>query len=269
MSVKIDQGRRAVTLSLELPGTPEQVWQAIATGPGMTAWFVPTDLEEREGGAVTFHLGPGMDSHGRVTAWQPPHRITYEEAGWSGEAPPLATEFVVEARQGGTCTVRLVHSLFTESDEWDRELESMESGWPPFFAVLRLYLSRWPGQRSASIRPTGGFAGTTAEAWAAITAALGLDGAAPGERRETPAGRSPPLAGTVETITTDERHSEVMLRLDRPAPGAALIGSYSWGGRVQVAMNLYVYGEDADAIVAREEPRWDAWMAERFPQAAD
>jgi uncharacterized protein YndB with AHSA1/START domain len=258
-------GRRAVTVSVELPGTPEQVWQAIATGPGFTAWFVPTEVEEREGGAVVFHLGPDMDSHGRVTVWEPPHRITYEEAGWNGDAPPLATEVTVETRGGGTCTVRMVHSLFTESDAWDRELEGMQSGWPPFFAVLRLYLAHWPGRHAASIRPTGGFAGTEAEAWEAVTAALGLTGAKPGERRRAPDG-APALAGAVENVTGDPRHHEVMLRLAAPAPGAGLIGSYEYGGKVRIAISLYIYGDDADAVVAREQPRWDAWLAERFPQ---
>ena len=28
--------------SVEVPGTPEQVWQAIATAKGMSAWFLPT-----------------------------------------------------------------------------------------------------------------------------------------------------------------------------------------------------------------------------------
>jgi uncharacterized protein YndB with AHSA1/START domain len=26
--------------TIEVPGTPEQVWEAIATGPGTEAWFV-------------------------------------------------------------------------------------------------------------------------------------------------------------------------------------------------------------------------------------
>ena len=77
MTVETDKpGCRAVTVSVELPGTPEQVWQAIATGPGFAAWFVPTDVEEREGGAVTFHLGPDLESHGRVTVWDPPLTVT-------------------------------------------------------------------------------------------------------------------------------------------------------------------------------------------------
>ena len=44
MSVKKDAfGRRSVTVEVEVPGTPEEVWQAIATGPGVSSWFVPTE----------------------------------------------------------------------------------------------------------------------------------------------------------------------------------------------------------------------------------
>jgi uncharacterized protein YndB with AHSA1/START domain len=63
MSVKVEaNGRRSVELEFELPGTPEAVWQALATGPGISSWFVPTDIEERDGKpvAVNYHFGPGM-----------------------------------------------------------------------------------------------------------------------------------------------------------------------------------------------------------------
>ncbi len=44
MSVKKDpSGKRWVQAEVEIPGTPEQVWEAIATGPGVSSWFVPTD----------------------------------------------------------------------------------------------------------------------------------------------------------------------------------------------------------------------------------
>lgn len=264
MSVKTDcTGHRSVVLDIDLPGTPEQVWQAIATGPGITAWFVPSEVEERDGGTIGFHFGPDMVAAATITGWDPPRRFAYEERGWNGDAPPLATEFVITPRDGGGTTVRLVHSLFADGADWDGELEGMESGWPPFFAVLRHYLARWPGQAASSIRPTGFFPGTTVEAWTAVTEALGLAGAGVGDRRRAPAG-APWLAGTVEALMTDDRHSEVLLRLDEPAPGVALVGSYSWGGRVRVAISLYVYGPDAKAVVAREAPRWDAWIAGRF-----
>ena len=54
--------------SVEVPGTPEQVWQAIATAKGMSAWFAPTEMEEREGGSLHFTMGPEMGSDGQVTA---------------------------------------------------------------------------------------------------------------------------------------------------------------------------------------------------------
>ena len=53
--------------------------EAIATAKGMSAWFAPTEMEEREGGALHFTMGPEMGSDGQVTAWEPPHRLVYEE----------------------------------------------------------------------------------------------------------------------------------------------------------------------------------------------
>ena len=72
---KDESGRRWVELEVQVPGTPEQVWQAIATGPGMSAWFTTTSVEERVGGAISFDFGDescGEDvSSGKVTAWEP------------------------------------------------------------------------------------------------------------------------------------------------------------------------------------------------------
>ena len=39
---KEPSGHRSVQAEVEVPGTPEEVWQAIATGPGISSWFVPT-----------------------------------------------------------------------------------------------------------------------------------------------------------------------------------------------------------------------------------
>ena len=56
------------------------MWEAIATGPGISVWFVPSEVDGREGGDVVFHLGPDMDAPGTVTGWCPPERFAYEEA---------------------------------------------------------------------------------------------------------------------------------------------------------------------------------------------
>lgn len=111
-----DEGR-AIELEVTVAGTPEQVWEAIATGPGITAWFVPTTVEGEPGGVITQDFGPGMLVEGRVQAWEPPHRFSYGERA---EPTPgtMAFEFLVEARDGGTCVVRLVNSGFGSGEEW-------------------------------------------------------------------------------------------------------------------------------------------------------
>jgi uncharacterized protein YndB with AHSA1/START domain len=260
---KAASGRRAIELQLDVPGTPEQVWQAIATGHGISSWFTPSEVEEREGGAVVFHLGPDMQSSGKVTAWQPPHRFAYEESDWNGAAPPLATEFIVETRAGGTCTVRLVHSLFAADAAWDDQLDSMEKGWPAYFDVLRIYLAHFPGSRAASISSTQTYLGSAAAAWAELTQALGLSGAAAGELRAAPID-APVLGGRVERIDHGVGGFSATMRLERPAPGAAMLGVSQCAGEVQIVVGLFFYGDGAAAAAAHEQPSWQTWLAQRF-----
>jgi uncharacterized protein YndB with AHSA1/START domain len=166
---------RTVRAEVDVPGTPEEVWAAIATGPGITAWFVPAEVEEREGGAVRLHFGPLGDDEGIVTAWDPPRHVAFR--GGDG----VAHEVTVEARSGGMCLVRLVNHGFTS--DWDDELDAVGDGWRKHLHQLRLYRTHFPGERCATVYVTGSAAGPPAEALAALTAALDMPAApAPGER---------------------------------------------------------------------------------------
>lgn len=268
MSVKKDaSGRRSIQVEVEVPGTPEEVWQAIATGPGVSSWFVPTEVEERDGVPVTVisHFGPGMDSNATVTAWDPPRRFAAESGDLGPGAPPIATEWIVEARSGGLCVVRVVHSLFASGDDWDNQLTGLESGWPAYFRILRLYLTHFRGQRASAFQLMGVVPGPESETWDALTGPLGLAGAAPGERRSAPAD-APPLSGTVEPAGEGR---QLLLRLDEPAPGIAHLAVFTMGGQVILMAYFYLYGEGAPAAAARDEPLWRAWVNERFPSAGD
>ncbi len=273
MSVKRDaSGRRSVQVEVEVPGTPEQVWQAIATGAGVSSWFVPTEIEEGEGGApsrVVLHFGPGMESSAIVTAWEPPHRFAAESRDWGPNAPPVATEWFVEARSGGTCVVRVVHSLFASNDDWDDQLESTESDWPTFFHVLRLYLTHFPGQRCSAIHAIGMSPESESKAWDAFAGALGLAGATKGERRNPPGSGAPPFVGVVEQVGEGKHPHQVILRLEEPVPGVALVHAVACGGPVLASISFYFFGDRAPAIVARDEPLWRAWMDKHFPAAGD
>src|SRR5271166_1345522 len=243
MSVKKEaSGRHSVQVEVEVPGTPEEVWQAIATGPGISAWFVPAEFEERDGKpvAVKLNFGPGMESRSVVTAWDPPRMFAKEADGWFPGSPPIATEWSVEARAGGVCVVRVVQSLFASTDDWDNQLIGTESGWPGFFRILRIYLTHFRGQRSAIMQFIAPVTGTEAEAWATLTAALGLNGVAAGQRLPAPAG-VPAIGGVVEHIT--QKPCYALLRLDKPGPGTAALGAVQCGGSVMVTFSFYLYGD--------------------------
>ncbi|MCW5775573.1 MAG: SRPBCC domain-containing protein [Phycisphaeraceae bacterium] len=269
MSVKKEpSGRRSIRLEVEVPGTPEQVWQAIATGPGISCWFVPAEFDVRDGKPVALKLtfGPGMESTSAVTEWNPPHQWATRSDGWIPGSPPIANEWSVESRAGGTCIVRIVQSLFASTDDWDNQLEGAEHGWPGFLRTLRLYLTHFRGQRSATMKWMAPFAGTEAQAWETLTAAMGLQGVGVGERWTAPAG-VPVAAGVVDHFTRDPY--DALLRLDKPGPGIAALGVFSMAGRSMVAVGFYLYGDQADANVARETPRWDAWFQARFPMPTE
>lgn len=269
MSVKKEaSGRRSIQVEVEVPGTPEEVWQAIATGPGISSWFVPTAFEERDGKpvAVTMNFGPGMESRSPVTAWDPPRKWTAQSDGWVPGSPPMANQWSVDARGGGLCIVRIVHSLFASTDDWDNQLEGTESGWPAFFRTLRIYLTHFRGQRSAIMQLMAPAAGTEAEAWDALTAALGVKGVSVGQRWTAPAG-VPALSGVAEYIT--QSPYDALLRLDKPGPGVAALGAVNFGGQSMVALNFYLYGDQAAGTVAHETPLWEAWFQERFPMRTE
>jgi uncharacterized protein YndB with AHSA1/START domain len=262
-------GRRSVQVEFEVPGTPEDVWQALATGPGISSWFVPTEIEERDGKpvAVNYHFGPGMEIRSVVTAYDAPRSFAQEGEGMTPSSPPIATEWRIETRAGGICIVRVVHSLFASTDDWDNQLEAAAGGWAGFLGILRLYLAHFNGQRSAIMQVTTPIATTEAEAWETLTSALGVKGVSVGERWTTPAGVSP-LGGVVELVTEDPY--DALLRLDTPGPGIAALGAVTYpGGQSVVAMNLYMYGDQAAEIVARETPLWQAWFQERFPMPTE
>src|SRR5438876_4955362 len=113
---------RSIELEIEVQGTPEEVWDAIATGHGITTWFVPAQVEERVGGNVKLDFGPGLGAQtGVVTAWEPSRRFVYASTGLAGRQ--LAYEWLIEAHSRGTCVVRLVNSGFLDDAEWQAEYD--------------------------------------------------------------------------------------------------------------------------------------------------
>ena len=247
---------RVIDLSVEVVGTPEEVWAAVATGPGISSWFVPTTVDEHEGGATTskFGEGPEMLIPGVVAAWDPPHRVRFESAG---PEAGLAFEWLVEARGQGTCVVRLINSGFGSGEEWDAQFDGMSQGWLLFLHNLQLHCAHFAGQVGVAALPMAMLPGPRSHAWATLLSTAGLPAAvAPGDRVRT-GGGAPALAGTV----VEAEPWRLSLVLDEPAPGTAILAAEGDGDQVGVSVWLYLYGPDAPAVAAREQTAWSELLA--------
>jgi uncharacterized protein YndB with AHSA1/START domain len=149
--------------TLAVAATPQQVWDAIATADGISAWMVPTRLDPQIGGEVTFDHG-GFRSTGVVTDNTPHQRFAYEEPWPMTEAmrdwvtnaashgpitdddlslvSPIATEFLIEAASGGSCVVRVVSSAYGRGADWEKEFfDEMAAGWGAMLDNLAAHLN--------------------------------------------------------------------------------------------------------------------------------
>ena len=250
---------RSIELEVEVPGRPEDIWRAVATGPGISSWYVPHTVEERAGGLGTASFGPEpeMQITGRVAVWEPPRRVVFD--GGEG-VDGLAFEWTVEPRGDDTCVVRLVNDGFADGAEQDALCDGMTEGWRLFMFNLRLHLEHFAGRTATAVLPMALWAGPRAAAWEALLGGLGIPAApAVGDHIEVTAVDVPDLAGTV--VDVDPRW--VALVLDRPAPGTAFLAVEGDGEHVTVSIWSYLYGPGGAAAAARDDPQWRQWLAER------
>lgn len=285
MPVKIGPGgERSVEASVEVPGTPEEVWRAIASGPGISSWFVPSTVDERVGGLAVSSFGPGMDSAATITAWDPPRSYIAE----TREGPvQVATEWIVEARAGGTCLVRVVHRWFADNADWDGEFEGHVYGWAAsFFRMLRISLTQFPGQPCSAFQLAAFSAEPAPRVWRAIREGLRVDGAT-GRVESVPG--MPPLSGVAERLEVDDpellrirstapqivaalegmegENPELLVCLERPAPGLAHLFVMAMGEQTMLSIRLYLYGDAGARAAAEAERQWGGWLAATFPAA--
>ena len=251
--------KRSLELEIEVNGTPEEVWAAIAIGPGISSWYVPHTVEERPDGKATARFGPGpdMEISGRVAAWEPPHRIVFD--GGDPEEG-LAFEWLVEAREGGTCIVRLVNSGFGSGEDWDAQYDGMAEGWKLFLRNLQLHLEHFPGQSATASFPLATVARPRAEAWEILTRALRVPAnPVTGEHLELhPENTDLRLAGEVIEVAA---HWMTVL-VDEPAAGTAFIAAEGSGDQTSLSVWSYLYGPEGEATQERDQPRWQDCLAQ-------
>ena len=263
MTEEQPRGSRVIDLSVEVPGTVEEVWAAIATGPGIGSWFVRHELEERVGGSATMDFGDWGTDTATVTAFEPPHRIELTSHG----DRPLAYEWTVEARDGGTCVVRLVNSGFGPGADWDGDYDAMTQGWRTFLANLRAHRTYFAGRTAHPAAVNGWATGPHEHAWQELCRHTGV---APALRAGDPFstggdGTDPAVPverGRVEEVLTEPGAlTAYVVVLEEPVPGTAIVLAEGAGDRVLVGLQRYTYPDAA----TRPAVSWEPFFAARFP----
>lgn len=258
-SIDDEDGRYRAVLEVTVPGTPEEIWETIATGPGIEAWFVPADVEPRLGGRAVTHHGSYGDSVGIITAYDPPSRIAFDEADWQGPDTPVPTwntEFLVEAVSGDSCVVRLSSGFLAGGDEWHDDVDQTLEGWTGALRILHLYLTHFAGQSVATLlvqQEVGNGTNPDGGQWDLVGLA-GLRPAAVGREVAT-AAPVPPLAGVVEYVDDEQ----VFVRTHAPALGIAGLVTMHYEGVTSLVVQWYLYGDGGAAVRDEQQPAWSAW----------
>jgi uncharacterized protein YndB with AHSA1/START domain len=229
-----------------LSASPEQVWEAIATGPGIDSWFMGrNEVEPREGGVAAMDTG-GHREEAVITAYEPGRRLATRTAvGEDGRF--MAFEYVIEGRTGGSTVLRVVHSGLL-GDDWQDEYDALRRGWPFHLHTLGEYLTHFPGRAGVPVfamAPTGGR--SPSEVRSALTRGLSLS--APvvvGARAHAEPTPLPPMEG--EVVWSDDERMAV-----RTGDG---IYTFHYGAGAAVMFH-HLFGPGTNDA----EAAWQQWLS--------
>jgi uncharacterized protein YndB with AHSA1/START domain len=158
-------------LDATVAATPEQVWDAVATGPGISSWFVART--EITGDTVRTAFGDDWIPAGTITTREQPHHFAYR-TDTTPDGRFIAYEYLIEGRDHSATVLRAVTSGFLPGDDWGAEYEAMQYGTELFFASLVENLRHFPGRTATPVTTFGPPITDWPAAWHRLHDALGL-----------------------------------------------------------------------------------------------
>ncbi|MFB6892459.1 SRPBCC domain-containing protein [Kitasatospora sp. NPDC056327] len=237
-----------IELETVLPASPDEVWAAIATGPGLDSWFMGrNELDPREGGTAAMEIG-GHREEAVITAHEPGKRLATRTAT-AEDGRFMAFEYLIEGRDGGATVLRVVHSGLL-GDDWEDEYDALRRGWPFHLHTLHEYLAHFPGRTAVpvfAVAPVPGRTAADLRETLARALALPLPPAVGARLRAEPEGL-PPLDG--EVVWADEERFGVRT-------GDALCTFHHGGGVVLLFHHLFAPGAEGAGAGAA----WQRWLS--------
>jgi uncharacterized protein YndB with AHSA1/START domain len=249
--------RFEIAKDLEVDAGPEQIWEAIATGPGMDSWFMGrNEVEPREGGTTRWSIGD-YTAESTVTAWDPPRHFASRQT----EAPDGSFhqfDYRIEPRETGRTGIRYVHSGALGGD-WEAEYEAMGEGDPAYLNKLVQYLTYFSGRFAVSVEAMGPEVADTKRVMGTFRRALGLsDEAAVGDE----VGATPEGLGPIDGVVSWVSPHFVGVRSD----DAIYAFIHGFEGTTMVGHHLFADGVDRQEA----ERAWRSWLGRLFaPSGGD
>jgi len=200
-------GTRLVERVLEINAPLDAVWKALADAEEIARWFAPeARVQPGAGGTIKWIWKDIAEWESRIEIWEPNRhlRAVYDWSPAPDKSPPqqLAMDFYLETR-GGKTVLRLVHSGFGASADWDGEFDGVSRGWTSELCSLRHYLENHRGATRSVAWAKRDIAVTWEEAWKRMTGPQGIaiqpppDGLRAGDRYEASTATGDKLAGLV------------------------------------------------------------------------
>jgi hypothetical protein len=151
--------------------TPEQIWDAIATGPGISSWYIGrTTLDHDQVDTV---FGDIRMPTATITTHTPPHHFAYRTPT-TADGRFAAHEYLIEGQDHAATVLRSVTSGFLPGDDWAAEYEAMQYGHQLFFHTLVQHLQHFPGRTATPVTAFGPPITDWPAAWTTLHKALGL-----------------------------------------------------------------------------------------------
>jgi uncharacterized protein YndB with AHSA1/START domain len=261
-----DRSRR-FEMRIDIAAPRDAVWEAIASDVELRRWFAPqARVEPGVGGRVEWTWKDHYHWPQRIEVWEPGRRLRtrYDSTVPDGHGgrEPLFVDFRLEG-EGGTTTLRLVHSGFGPEAAFDHEYDGISRGWQAELRSLRLYLEKHAGRDRVLAWSQATLPVDADEAWRRVTGSAGL---ACGTRldglREGDAFRIETADGDVfegRTLTRN-RHEFAGVAQDH---GDGLFRVWVEGGErgAQVWLWLATYDAGAAERAAALQARWDSMLA--------
>jgi len=210
---------------IELGATPEQVWDAIATGPGVDSWFMGrSEFGTSEGGPANLTM-MGHTEQATITAYEPGARLATRSAE-DADGRFMAFEYLIEGRDGAT-VLRVVQSGML-GDEY-----------------VTYFTGRTPSVTTVFQPGAGG----PEAVWKVVTESLGVTpDLAEGDAVRLPDGSAGVVYYANLPVNLGVRTDEGLYRFIHSGTNrgdALVLGHQNFAGR-------------------DEQPAWDAWTTEHF-----